>query len=228
MLQALLVVPGVRAGLPGRRADDAAPAGACTCSAPGWRWWCRPAGGWRSSSWCPASWRPYIGGSQTNSGVGADLGLQRPGPADRRRDRQRRRAAARHGARPASAGCSPPRSAARSPGCCPRRWCCCVAGLVARRPGAAHRPAPGGAAALGRLAGGHRRWSFSLMAGIFHAYYTVALAPAIAALVGIGGGLLWQRRGARLGADRAGADPGRHRRSGRGCCSTGPPTSYPG
>ena len=36
---------------------------------------------------------------------------------------------------------------------------------------------------------------FSLMAGIFHAYYTVALAPAIAALVGVGGGLLWQRRG---------------------------------
>jgi 4-amino-4-deoxy-L-arabinose transferase-like glycosyltransferase len=38
--------------------------------------------------------------------------------------------------------------------------------------------------------------TFSLMAGIFHAYYTVALAPAIAALVGIGGGLLWQRRAA--------------------------------
>jgi 4-amino-4-deoxy-L-arabinose transferase-like glycosyltransferase len=36
---------------------------------------------------------------------------------------------------------------------------------------------------------------FSYMAGIFHAYYTVALAPAIAALVGIGGWLLWQRRG---------------------------------
>jgi 4-amino-4-deoxy-L-arabinose transferase-like glycosyltransferase len=36
---------------------------------------------------------------------------------------------------------------------------------------------------------------FSLMAGIFHAYYTVALAPAIAALVGIGAALLWQRRG---------------------------------
>src|SRR3954454_17728175 len=36
--------------------------------------------------------------------------------------------------------------------------------------------------------------TFSLMAGIFHAYYTVALAPAIAAVVGIGGGLLWQRR----------------------------------
>ncbi|NYJ06562.1 glycosyltransferase family 39 protein [Petropleomorpha daqingensis] len=36
--------------------------------------------------------------------------------------------------------------------------------------------------------------TFSLMAGIFHAYYTVALAPAIAAVVGIGGALLWQRR----------------------------------
>ena len=32
--------------------------------------------------------------------------------------------------------------------------------------------------------------TFSLMAGIFHAYYTVALAPAIAALVGIGAHLL--------------------------------------
>jgi 4-amino-4-deoxy-L-arabinose transferase-like glycosyltransferase len=36
--------------------------------------------------------------------------------------------------------------------------------------------------------------TFSFMAGIFHAYYTVALAPAVAALVGIGTVLLWQRR----------------------------------
>ena len=36
--------------------------------------------------------------------------------------------------------------------------------------------------------------TFSLMAGIFHAYYTVALAPAIAALVAIGATLLWERR----------------------------------
>jgi 4-amino-4-deoxy-L-arabinose transferase-like glycosyltransferase len=35
---------------------------------------------------------------------------------------------------------------------------------------------------------------FSFMQGIFHAYYTVALAPAIGALVGIGATLLWQRR----------------------------------
>jgi hypothetical protein len=35
---------------------------------------------------------------------------------------------------------------------------------------------------------------FSLMAGIFHAYYTVALAPAIAALVGIGAVQVWKVR----------------------------------
>jgi 4-amino-4-deoxy-L-arabinose transferase-like glycosyltransferase len=38
--------------------------------------------------------------------------------------------------------------------------------------------------------------TFSYMAGIFHAYYTVALAPAVAALVGIGADLAWQRRAA--------------------------------
>ncbi|MGJ5754755.1 4-amino-4-deoxy-L-arabinose transferase-like glycosyltransferase [Streptomyces puniciscabiei] len=36
---------------------------------------------------------------------------------------------------------------------------------------------------------------FSYMAGIFHQYYTVALAPYLAAVVGMGAGLLWERRG---------------------------------
>src|SRR6202012_1151133 len=35
---------------------------------------------------------------------------------------------------------------------------------------------------------------FSLSSGIIHTYYTVALAPAIAALVAIGGAMLWARR----------------------------------
>ncbi|RZU75156.1 dolichyl-phosphate-mannose-protein mannosyltransferase [Micromonospora kangleipakensis] len=35
---------------------------------------------------------------------------------------------------------------------------------------------------------------FSFMSGIFHAYYTVALAPAVGALVGIGTVLLWRER----------------------------------
>jgi 4-amino-4-deoxy-L-arabinose transferase-like glycosyltransferase len=36
--------------------------------------------------------------------------------------------------------------------------------------------------------------TFSFMAGIFHPYYTVVLAPATGALVGIGAWVLWQRR----------------------------------
>ncbi|MEV7502050.1 glycosyltransferase family 39 protein [Streptomyces sp. NPDC093018] len=36
---------------------------------------------------------------------------------------------------------------------------------------------------------------FSYMAGIFHQYYTVALAPYLAAVIGMGAGLLWERRG---------------------------------
>ena len=36
--------------------------------------------------------------------------------------------------------------------------------------------------------------TFSFMAGIFHAYYTVALAPAIAAIIGLGAWLLWEHR----------------------------------
>ena len=36
--------------------------------------------------------------------------------------------------------------------------------------------------------------TFSLMAGIFHEYYTVALAPAVAALVGMGAAEAWERR----------------------------------
>jgi 4-amino-4-deoxy-L-arabinose transferase-like glycosyltransferase len=35
---------------------------------------------------------------------------------------------------------------------------------------------------------------FSLGKGIIHPYYSVALAPAIGALVGMGGGMLWKRR----------------------------------
>ncbi|MGW4792016.1 glycosyltransferase family 39 protein [Nonomuraea sp. NPDC004297] len=39
---------------------------------------------------------------------------------------------------------------------------------------------------------------FSLMQGIFHAYYTVALAPAVAALVGMGAAVLWERGAHRV------------------------------
>ncbi|MFF3334142.1 ArnT family glycosyltransferase [Streptomyces sp. NPDC002888] len=35
---------------------------------------------------------------------------------------------------------------------------------------------------------------FSYMAGIFHQYYTVALAPYMAAVIGMGAGILWEKR----------------------------------
>ncbi|WP_086724203.1 glycosyltransferase family 39 protein [Streptomyces sp. NRRL B-24085] len=35
---------------------------------------------------------------------------------------------------------------------------------------------------------------FSYMAGIFHQYYTVALAPYLAAVIGMGAGILWEKR----------------------------------
>ena len=46
---------------------------------------------------------------------------------------------------------------------------------------------------------------FSFMAGIIHPYYTVALAPAIAALTGIGAVQLWRLRAELAGPCRAGA-----------------------
>ena len=47
--------------------------------------------------------------------------------------------------------------------------------------------------------------TFSFMAGIFHAYYTVALAPAIAALIGTGAWLLWRHRTSLLASGVASA-----------------------
>ncbi|WP_174536559.1 ArnT family glycosyltransferase [Micromonospora chalcea] len=44
---------------------------------------------------------------------------------------------------------------------------------------------------------------FSFMSGIFHAYYTVALAPAVGALVGIGVTVLWRARSAEAMASAA-------------------------
>jgi 4-amino-4-deoxy-L-arabinose transferase-like glycosyltransferase len=41
---------------------------------------------------------------------------------------------------------------------------------------------------------------FSFMQGIFHAYYTVALAPAIGAVVGMGAAVLWRRRKEQVAA----------------------------
>ena len=71
--------------------------------------------------------------------------------------------------------------------------------------------------------------AISLGKGIIHEYYTVALAPAIGAVVGIGGAFMWRHR-EHAGAARAVARP---RRGGAtaiwACdrCSTARPTGHP-
>ena len=196
MLQALLVVPAfgvvyLFAGPPklGRRVGQLALGAVAMLVSAGW---------WIAAvQLTPASARPYIGGSQNNSLWNLMFGYNGFGRLDRQRDRQRGRRntqAAGSGARPgslrmfnnavrrsdlvvAARGVDP----ARRPGCCSR---------CARRAPTARR-----AAFL--LWGG---WllvtgvAFSLGQGIIHPYYSVALAPAIGALVGMGAVVLWQRR----------------------------------
>ncbi|WP_375406764.1 glycosyltransferase family 39 protein, partial [uncultured Amnibacterium sp.] len=70
-----------------------------------------------------------------------------------------------------------------------------VVGLVVLR----RRPRIDGARAVVLLLGGTlivTAVAFSFGAGIIHPYYSVALAPAIGGLVGVGAWLLWERRGA--------------------------------
>ena len=141
----------------------------------------------------------------------------------------RRRQGGRCGARPASAGCSSAEIGGQIAWLLPAALVLLVAGLWFTARAAAHRPRP------------RRRWSsgaagcwspaltFSFMAGIFHAYYTVALAPAIAALVGIGAVLLWQHRRARWARRLGrGAAVVAHDRRWRSCCSAAAPTSCRG
>ena len=86
---------------------------------------------------------------------------------------------------------------------------CCSAGRSAG--GAPRRPADATDRALRAAAVLWGGWLlvtglvFSYMAGIIHPYYTVAIAPAVAALVGIGVTVLWRDR----------ADAGRARHAGR-------------
>jgi hypothetical protein len=185
MLQAFLVLPGFAlvylllgpSGL-GRRIGHLVAAGAAMVVAAGW--WIAIVQLW------PASSRPYIGGSTTNSILELALGY--------------------NGISRISGSLGGPQTG--TPGwlrmfgselggqvawLLPAALIALVVGLAwtARAP------------RTDRIRRGLAVWGgwlvvtgvvFSLMAGVFHGYYTVALAPAIAALVGIGAGLLWDRR----------------------------------
>jgi 4-amino-4-deoxy-L-arabinose transferase-like glycosyltransferase len=192
-LQAILVVPGFAlvylVAAPttlGRRVRHVLGAGAALLVSAGW--WVAVV------ELVPETWRPYIGGSQTNSAweliwgynglgrlTGDETGSVGGGGGNWGATGFTRLFGSEIGSQVAWL--------------LPAALALLVAGLVAV--GRAPRTDPRRAALL--------TWgswllvtglTFSFMAGIFHAYYTVALAPAIAALVGIGGGLLWQRRGA--------------------------------
>ena len=96
--------------------------------------------------------------------------------------------------RPASSGCSTTSWVAKHHGCCPPRCSRCGDGVGRALPGAANRSYEGGSPAVGRVAGRDRA-VFSFGQGVIHTYYTVALAPAVAALVAIGRVVqLWQYR----------------------------------
>ena len=143
----------------------------------------------------PASARPYIGGSQNEQHARPHLRLQRLRSPHRQRDRQRRRRW--HHRQPmgcdrlephvrlrvrrpdlvaASRRAHPARSRARVP-----------------RSGAPHRSRPRRAAALGRMAPRHRR-GVQLRQGHHPSLLRGRARPAIGALVGIGGSMLWKRR----------------------------------
>ncbi|SDN52348.1 4-amino-4-deoxy-L-arabinose transferase [Klenkia soli] len=190
-LQAFLVVPGFALvwlvcapGTVRRRLVDLLWAGLAMVVAGGW--WVAVV------ELVPADWRPYIGGSQTNSAWELIWGYNGLG----------RLTGDETGSVGGGSGWGETglgrlfdaEIGGQVAWLLPAALVLGVAGLVAvgRRPRT--DPARAGLLVWGSwlLATG---LTFSLMAGIFHAYYTVALAPAIAAVVGIGGGLLWARRG---------------------------------
>ena len=204
MMQAFLVVPGfalvylmVAPTSLKKRIGSLLTAGLAMFVAAGW--WVAVVTLW------PAGSRPYIGGSQHNSHPRAHLRLQRLRPAHRERDRQRRRWWAGHWQR-GNVGRDRHHPAVRQrhgrPGllAIPAALIFLVAGLALTR----LRP-------LADLDRGHwilwGSWllvtglTFSYAQGIIHPYYTVALTPAIGALVGMGAMAFWRHReslGARL------------------------------
>ncbi|MET9957884.1 glycosyltransferase family 39 protein [Streptomyces sp. NPDC006326] len=187
-----------------RRLGQLLLAGAATVVAGGW--WVAIVELW------PASSRPYIGGSQTNSFLELTLGYNGLG-----RINGNETGSVGGGGRPGGAGgggggwgeTGIDRLFSANIGgqiswLLPAALIMLVAGLVitwrARR---AADSLEGMARAAFLVWGGALLITalvFSYMQGIFHEYYTVALAPFVAALVGMGTALLWEERGSRAAA----------------------------
>ncbi|QIS06630.1 glycosyl transferase [Nocardia brasiliensis] len=198
-LQVLLVVPPLAltyliAGPPklGKRVLQLLAAAAAMVAAAGW--WLLAVELW------PTDARPWIGGSQHNSILELTLGYNGLG----RLNGDERGSVGIGGADLPTGGGglwgSPsiirmfePAQGGQIAWLIPAALIALVAGIILR----------GKAARTDRQRAGLILWGgwllttglvFSFMAGIFHQYYTVALAPAVAALVGAGAVLLWRER----------------------------------
>ncbi|MGW5342461.1 glycosyltransferase family 39 protein [Streptomyces sp. HUAS TT3] len=170
------------------------------------------AGGWWVAVvelW-PASSRPYIGGSQTNSFLELTLGYNGLG-----RINGNETGSVGGGGRPGGGGgggwgeTGIDRLFSANVGgqiswLIPAALVMLVAGLVITwRAGRAADTVEGMARAAFLSWGGALLITaavFSWMQGIFHEYYTVALAPFVAALVGMGVAVLWEERGSKAAA----------------------------
>lgn len=197
-LQVLVVVPALAltyliAGPPrlGKRIAQLFAAGAAMIVAAGW--WMLIVELW------PASSRPWIGGSQNNSILELTLGYNGLG----RLSGNERGSVGPGGDLPpggngmwGSTGITrmfEPAQGGQIAWLIPAALVALIAGILLR--GKAARTDPQRAALI--LWGGWLVLTglvFSFMAGIFHSYYTIALAPAIAALVGAGAVQLWRER----------------------------------
>ncbi|WSG47879.1 glycosyltransferase family 39 protein [Dactylosporangium sp. NBC_01737] len=190
MLQALLVVPAFALAYLlfaptgwGRRVVQLLIAGAALVASAGW--WVAVV------ELTPASWRPYVGGSQTNSILELTLGYNGLG----RITGNETGSVGGGGGGGGNAGgwgatgwsrLFDGQTGGQASWLLPAALIFLVAGLVWSTRKAAY-VLWGGWLVVTTVV-------FSAMQGIFHDYYTVALAPAIGALVAMGSATLWRRR----------------------------------
>jgi 4-amino-4-deoxy-L-arabinose transferase-like glycosyltransferase len=204
MLQAFLVLPGFTLaylvagprGL-GRRTLQALAGGAAVLVAAGW---------WVAAVMLtPAADRPYIGGSTNNSILGLTFGYNGFGRLDGNETGSV--GFGGHGVAATGGSSGLTRLFASDMGG-QISWLLPAAliALLALLWGTRRAPQTDRIRAGALLWGGWLLVTgvvFSYMAGIIHSYYTVALAPAIAALVGIGAVQLWRVRNGWRGHERS-------------------------
>jgi 4-amino-4-deoxy-L-arabinose transferase-like glycosyltransferase len=200
MLQVLLVVPAfalvyliAAAARLRRRILHLLAAGAAMALTAGW---------WLAIvQLVPASARPYIGGSQTNSVLELALGYNGFGRITGNETGSVGGGGVGAGGRWGATGLTRmfgSEVGGQASWLIPSALILLAMGLWLRR----RAPRPDGRRAAYVLWG---TWlvvtmlTFSLMAGIFHAYYTIALAPAVGALVGMGAAEAWEHRRSLVG-----------------------------